>query len=162
MRAEGQWHHAIDRPRAIDRTGGREAWTEAAVVDLPWKDEMGPLTTRPTLEPLQTKAKRQNGGDGMECINNIMSFPERLDTILNWTELNCKCISECACHWGCFLSVLFPYEKTQLFSGFLKKSLSLKLKSILREIQQKTFFLEIVLIRLPISITIDRLTDWLK
>ena len=62
----------------------REAWKEDALGDLPWKDERGPSSVRRTLEPFQ----RQRWGNFSERRGGAhMGFSERIDNILNWTEL---------------------------------------------------------------------------
>ena len=52
---------------------------------FPWKEERGPSSIRRTLELLQM----QHWGNFRERRNTAhMCFSERIDTVLNWTELN--------------------------------------------------------------------------
>ena len=64
-------------------TWRREAQKEEAIIDLPWEDEKGPSSIRPTLELFQG----QHWGNSWlrDWVEHIMGFPERIDSILNWT-----------------------------------------------------------------------------
>ena len=62
-----------------------EALKEKALDDLPWKDEKGPLSIRPTLERFNS-----NTGETSERQEAHMGFPEHVDTILKWAELRGK------------------------------------------------------------------------
>ena len=64
----------------------REAWKEEALDNLPWKDERGPSSVRWTLEPFQRQCWGKLPRDGVK--RKMMGFSERIDSILNWTELN--------------------------------------------------------------------------
>ena len=77
LQTQSQGHHTIDRLR-------REVLKEEAPDDIPWKDEKGPSSIRRTLEPFQ----RQRWGNFWDRRGEAhMGFSERIDTILNWTEL---------------------------------------------------------------------------
>ena len=62
----------------------REALKEEVLDDLPWKGERGPSSIRWTFEPFQ----RQRWENDWETGGAHMTFSERINTILNWTELN--------------------------------------------------------------------------
>ena len=63
----------------------REALKEEAPDDIPWKEERAPSSVRRTLKPFQ----RQRWGNFWERRGEAhMGFSKRIDTILNWIELN--------------------------------------------------------------------------
>ena len=64
--------------------GGERRGKKEVLDDLPWKDERGPLSIRPTLEPFKGNVGETSDRQG----GAYMGFSERIDTILNWTELN--------------------------------------------------------------------------
>ena len=62
-----------------------QAGKDEALNDLPWKDEKGPSSVR-----VQTNIgiQRQHWGNSWEWGGVHMGLPKRMDTILNWTDLN--------------------------------------------------------------------------
>ena len=89
LKCWGAWdttcgHKAKDIIPSI--TWRREAWTEEAIDDLPWKDERGPSSIRRTLELFQ----RQRCGNLWETGWSAYGLfrGRRYHLQLNWTELN--------------------------------------------------------------------------
>ena len=67
-----------------------EAWKEEALNNLPWKNEKGPLSIRPTLELFQRQCRGNFWKIGLNFPGIFPSTWIQSSTKLNWTERRLK------------------------------------------------------------------------
>ena len=103
---------------SLSITRWRNAWKEVVLSRLHWKDERGPLSITRKVNCFRGKVGETSERRG----GALKDLSERIDTLLNWTELLLKLtsVSNCRQAWCSF----HPYYVKPFFEmvvwGFLR------------------------------------------